>query len=364
MQIKIEKFMRLALELAKKARGETFPNPLVGAVIVKKNKVIGKGFHRKAGGLHAEIFALRQAGSGAKGATLYCTLEPCAHFGRTGPCVEEIIKAGIQEVCIGIVDPNPLTKGRGIQQLRKAGVRVHTGFLEDEINSLNEDFIKAMTKGLPLVTIKIAESLDGKIATSNGESQWITGEQSRDHAHGIRRFYDAIMVGLHTVLKDNPRLEPIPPDTDHRLTKIVVDSKLVLPLSARLFKTKQPVIIAAIRRNKAKERKLRERGVSVLYTQPKEGKVGLKELLTQLNRLEIRSILVEGGAELIGSFLDQKLADKALVFIAPKIIGGRRALSSVGGEGIRRLSEAICFENESCRKIGKDILIEGYLKYG
>ena len=363
MQIKIERFMRLALELAKKARGETFPNPLVGAVIVKNNKVMGKGFHQKAGGLHAEIFALRQAGSGAKGATLYCTLEPCAHFGRTGPCVEEIIKAGIQEVCIGMVDPNPLAKGRGIQQLRKAGVRVHVGFLKEEISSLNEAFVKAMTKGLPFVTIKIAESLDGKIATSNSESQWITGEQSRDHAHRIRRFYDAIMVGLHTVLKDNPRLESFP-ETDHRLTKIIIDSKLVLPLSARLFKTKQPVIIAAVKRNKAKEKRLKRKGASIFYTRPKESRVRLKELLKELNRLEIRSILVEGGAELIGSFLDQKLADKALVFIAPKIIGGRRALSSVGGEGVRRLSQAICLENESYRKIGKDILIEGYLKYG
>ena len=363
MQADVEKFMRRALHLAEKAKGETFPNPLVGAVVVKNGRVVGQGFHKKAGGPHAEIFALKEAGQRAQGAALFCTFEPCVHYGRTGPCVDKIIKAKIKDVYAGMLDPNPLTKGKGVEKLRKAGIRVKVGFLENEIRHLNEPFIKAMTRGEPFVTIKIAESLDGKIATRRGESKWITNELSREYAHFIRRFFDAIMVGIHTVLKDDPKLEPLARHRNHSLTKIIIDSELKIPPGARLLKTRQPVIIAAVKKNKVKEKKLVGRKVKVIYTKSDKGRVDLGELLRKLNHLELRNILVEGGSELIGSFLDKKLADKALVFMAPKIIGGRCALTSVGGEGADTLQSAIRLGSISIKRLRDDILLEGYLKY-
>lgn len=363
MQAEIDRYMRQALTLAKKARGKTFPNPLVGALIVKDNKIIARGFHKKAGGPHAEILALKEAGIAARGGTLYCTFEPCAHFGRTGPCVDEILRAGIKEVMIGMVDPNPLTKGRGIRQLKRHGLRVKVGFLSEAIAAVNQPFIKSMTKGLPLVTIKFAESLDGKIATSRGESRWITNEKSRQYAHELRRFFDGIMVGIRTVCQDDPGLEPFKNAARHCLTKIIVDSELRIPLTARLLKTKQPVIVAAVKKNKRKEDQLRAKGADVVYTKSKGGRVDLRALLKELHKREIRSVLVEGGSELIGSFFDDRLADRAYVFVAPSIIGGRRALSPVGGYGIRTLSQAPKLRNVRIKRIEGDILIEGDLKY-
>lgn len=354
-------FMRVALELAAKARGATYPNPLVGAVIVKNGRVIGRGFHKKAGGPHAEIFALRQAGREAQGAALFCTFEPCAHYGATGPCVKEIVAAGIKNIYIGMIDPNPLTCGKGVSFLKKNGVKVKVGFLEDEIARLNEDFIKAMKSNKPFVTVKTAESLDGKIASRTGESQWITSCASRAYAHKMRSYYDAIMVGINTVLKDNPRLES--GLKNHLLTKVIVDSDLKMPLTARLLFTKSPVLVACVRKNPSKEKRLKEKGVDIIYCQSNKGRVDLKDLLGKLNNLRIRNILVEGGAALIGSFFDQKLADKALFFIAPKIIGGKHALSSIGGEGAGRIKQAAVLENVELKQIKKDILISGYLKY-
>jgi diaminohydroxyphosphoribosylaminopyrimidine deaminase/5-amino-6-(5-phosphoribosylamino)uracil reductase len=355
------KFMRLALALSEKAKGKTFPNPLVGAVVVKGGKVIGRGFHRRAGGPHAEILALKETGLSSRGATLFCTFEPCAHYGRTGPCVKEIIRAGIKEVYVGMIDPNPVTGGKGIRSLREAGIKVNVGFLEEEIRSLNEAFICAMTKQRPLVTIKIAESLDGKIATKAGESRWITSQASREYAHRQRNFFDAIMAGVNTVLKDDPALEPDRKDRAHSLTKIIVDSNLKTPLSARLLKTKQPVIIAAVKKDRTKAERLSQKGACILYVKSDKGRLDLSDLLKKLNKREIRSVLVEGGAELIGSLLDKRLADNALVFIAPKIIGGRDSLSSVGGKGIHSLKSVIVLRNSSFKKIDEDILIEGHL---
>ncbi|MBI5873732.1 MAG: bifunctional diaminohydroxyphosphoribosylaminopyrimidine deaminase/5-amino-6-(5-phosphoribosylamino)uracil reductase RibD [Candidatus Omnitrophica bacterium] len=363
MQAKINSYMYQALQLAVKAKGKTLPNPLVGAVVVKNGKIIGRGFHEKAGGPHAEIRALKEAGELSRGATLFCTFEPCAHFGRTGPCVYEIIRSGIKEVYIGMVDPNPLTKGKGIKFLLKHGVRVKAGFLAKEIAVVNRPFVKAMTKGLPLVTVKIAESLDGKIATRSGESKWITSAASRRYAHDCRRFFDAIMVGIQTVLKDDPGLEPPVGSKGHRLTKIIVDSGLKISLTARLLKTKQPVIVAAVKKNKAKDEKLRRMGVEVIYTRPKNSRVDLKQVLKSLNEKEMRNVLVEGGSELVGSFLDERLADRACIFISPTLIGGREALSSVGGKGALSLSSAAKLKNIQMKKFGDDIFIEGDLRY-
>ncbi|MFH1691286.1 MAG: bifunctional diaminohydroxyphosphoribosylaminopyrimidine deaminase/5-amino-6-(5-phosphoribosylamino)uracil reductase RibD [Candidatus Omnitrophota bacterium] len=361
MRFNVKHFMRLALELAAKAEGKTYPNPLVGALIVKNGHVVGQGFHKKAGGPHAEVFALKDAGKKALGATLFCTFEPCAHYGATGPCVKEIVASGIKKVYVGMVDPNPLTRGKGIAFLRKNGIKVYVGFLKREIARLNESFIKAVETNVPFVTVKSAASLDGKIATSCGESKWITSKASRVYAHYLRRYYDAIMVGINTVLKDDPSLEPC--NRHHRFVKIIVDSDLKIPLTARLLKTKSKVVIAAVRKNKAKEEQLIKRGVEIIYTRGNGSRVDLKELLKKLNDLKVRNILVEGGAELVGSFLEERLADKALFFIASKIIGGRRALSAVGGEGVQRLDQAVCLKNYHIRRIKEDILIEGYLKY-
>ncbi len=352
--------MGLALDLAQKAAGATFPNPLVGACVVKNGKLVGQGFHKKAGGPHAEILALRQAGRKSRGAALYCTLEPCAHYGRTGPCADAIIRAGIKKVYIGMVDPNPLTRGRGLKKLSRSGIKVRSGIMGEKAAALNRPFIKAMTKGLPQVTIKIAESIDGKIATAKGESKWITGVAARAYGHALRDLYDGIMVGINTVIKDDPGLEP---GRGHKLVKIVVDSYLKIPPGAKLLNTQQPVIVVAIRKNRRKEEALRKKGAQVIYAKPKGTKVDLCDLLRHLCSFELRNILVEGGAELIGSLLDEKLADHALVFIAPKIIGGSRALTSVGGRGIDRLSRAVFLENTSFEKIKEDILIRGDLKY-
>ncbi|MEK7849609.1 MAG: bifunctional diaminohydroxyphosphoribosylaminopyrimidine deaminase/5-amino-6-(5-phosphoribosylamino)uracil reductase RibD [Candidatus Omnitrophota bacterium] len=359
----MKRFIRMAISLAEGARGETFPNPLVGAVVVRNGRVVGRGFHKKAGGPHAEIYALKEAGRQARGASLYCTFEPCSHYGRTGPCVDEIILAGIKKVYCGIIDPDPITSGRGVRALREAGIKTSVGFFEDEIRRLNEPFIKAVTKGMPFVTVKIAESLDGKTATHKGESQWITSESSRQYAHLIRRFYDCIMVGINTVLKDDPRLEPSERFKGHKLIKIVVDSRLRIPLQARLLNTCQPVIVACVKNDILKEKKLRQRGVLVIHTKSKKGRVDIRELLEKLERLEIRNVLVEGGSALIGSFLDGHLADKALFFIAPSIIGGTNSMPAVGGEGVKKLSSAIRLKNLIIKRMGEDILVEGDIAY-
>jgi diaminohydroxyphosphoribosylaminopyrimidine deaminase/5-amino-6-(5-phosphoribosylamino)uracil reductase len=364
MSDEAKKYMRLALGLAKKARGRTFPNPLVGAVVVKNGEIVGRGYHKKAGGPHAEIFALKEAGIRTRGASLFSTLEPCAHHGLTGPCVDKIIEAEIDRVYVGMVDPNPLTQGKSIRRLRESGISVRTGILEDEIRELNAPFIQAMTKKQPYVTVKIAESLDGKAATWTGESKWITNEASRRYSHNLRRFFDGIMVGINTVLKDDPRLDSAKGHSSkHRLTKIIVDSSLRTPLNAKLLTTNAPVVIAAVKKNRAKEKELAKKGARVIYTRAEKGRVDLKDFLKKLHSLNVRSILVEGGSELIGSFLDKRLAQEALVFISPKIIGGHRALTAVRGQGVRSLDKAIHLKRASIKRFKEDLFIRGVLSY-
>lgn len=361
MPAEVKRFMRRALALARRAVGRTFPNPLVGAVIVREGKVVGEGYHHRAGAPHAEILALRRAGRRSRGASLYCTLEPCAHHGRTGPCVEAIIRAGIRRVYVATKDPNPVNAGRGLACLRQAGIFVRKGFLEDEARGLNEPFMHAMAHQRPLVTVKIAQSLDGRVATRQGHSQWITSASSRAHAHEARRFYDAIAVGIGTVLSDDPCLEPA--DRDHVLTKIVIDSHLRIPLSARLLSTRQPVIVASVKKNLRKERELNQRGAQVFYTHARGGRVDLRDFLRQLHHKEIRHLLVEGGPTLIGSFLDARLADKLVAYVAPSLIGGAGALSSVLGRGVDSPSRAVRVVGMSCRCLKNDWLLEGRLLY-
>jgi diaminohydroxyphosphoribosylaminopyrimidine deaminase/5-amino-6-(5-phosphoribosylamino)uracil reductase len=363
MKAGVARYMRQALDLARRAEGRTFPNPLVGALLVKGGRVVGAGFHAKAGGPHAEIMALCQAGSKARGADLYVTLEPCVHWGKTGPCVEALMAAGVKRVFIGMRDPNPLVRGRGIERLKRAGLDVRVGFLERELSALNEPFIHAMIHGRPMVTVKYAASLDGKIATRTGASKWITGREARRFAHARRGSFDAIMVGIGTVLADDPRLDPVPDDRARPYTKIIVDPCGKTPLSSRLFASQRPVIVATRTASGSRVKALERPGVRVLKADGVGERIDLGLFLKQLHTFELRHILVEGGARLIGSFLDARLADRAMMYLAPCLIGGEDALSAVGGRGAARPMEAARLVDVTRRDLGPDMLIEGRLEY-
>ncbi len=353
-------FMNMALKLAKKARGRTSPNPLVGAVVVKNGRVVGSGFHEKAGKPHAEIVALNQAGGEAKGAVLYVTLEPCTHFGKTPPCVDKIIQSGIKEVVVGMIDPNPVNNGRGIDILRRCGMKVTVGVLESELREMNSFFIKYITTKMPFLTVKIAQSLDGKIATKTGESKWITSEKSRVYSHRIRGRYDAVMVGVNTILRDNPRLDAWFSKTQP--VKVVVDSQLSTPEKANIFANKSAVVIVTLPTGPGQEtenRKILSVQAVILEVKEKSGQVNLKDMLRKLAHKGIINIFVEGGGTLIGSLFDEGLVDRVLFFISPKIIGGKDALSSVMGKGVSRLGQAIKLRNMAVRRFGEDILVEG-----
>lgn len=359
-----EYFMNLAMKLALRAKGLTSPNPLVGAIVVKNNKIISQGFHKKAGFSHAEIIALEKAGKQAKGATLYVTLEPCVYYGRTPPCVDKIIKSNVKKVIVGMIDPNPKNFGRGIKILKRHGITVEVGFLEDKLKSMNEIFIKYITKKLPFLIVKVGQSLDGKIATHRSDSQWITEERSRTYSHRIRGYYDAIMVGVNTILRDNPRLDAL--DSIRQPIKVVVDSQLSTPFDANIFKGDGKVIIATLWTGKGQETENRDilaKKATILDIKEKNGQVNLRDLLKKLASLEITSVLVEGGGSLVGSLFDEALVDKVLFFIAPKIIGGRNAISSVMGKGVGRIDEAIKLERVNLKRIGGDFLIEGNVSY-
>jgi len=359
-------FMRLTLKLAKKGLGLTSPNPIVGAVVVKGNRVIGTGFHKKAGLAHAEVAALNEAKADAKGATLYVNLEPCNHFGRTPPCTKAIINSGIKKVVVAMQDPSPITKGKGFRSLKKAGIAVTIGILESEAKRLNEVFIKYVTKKTPFVIAKVAQSLDGKIATRAKDSKWISNEKSRRYVHELRGQVDAVMVGLGTVISDNPlltgRLIQKGREGKHPV-KVIVDSSLKTPIKSRIFTKDSPakVIMATTERApKPKINKFQKIGCEVLVLKEKKGMVDLKQLLRKLREKEIASVLVEGGGELIGNLADERLIDKFLIFIAPKIIGGRGAVTSVEGVGIRKIRQALVLKDLKNKRFGTDLLIEGY----
>lgn len=358
-----EYYMRRAMELALKAKGKTSPNPMVGAIVVKNAKIIGEGFHKQAGLAHAEIVALDEAGKKAKGATLYVTLEPCAHFGRTPPCVDRIIKSGIKEVIVGMVDPNPINNGKGINVLRQNRIKVETGFLAEELRKINESFIKYISKRMPFVTVKVAQSLDGKIATRTGDSKWITSDKSRAYAHKIRTQFDAVMVGVNTVLKDNPRLDAW--FSRRHPVKIIVDSQLSIPQNANLFSGKSQVIIVTLPVRPGQEtenRKLLAAKAKILEVREKDGQINLKDMMKKLAQLEITNILVEGGGMLIGSLFDDGLVDKILFFISPKIIGGKESTSSVMGKGVERVEKALRLKETKLRRFGEDVLVEAYVR--
>lgn len=352
-------FMNLAMNLACKAKGLTSPNPMVGALVVKNGRIISKGYHKKAGLAHAEIIALAAAGTKARGAILYVTLEPCAHFGKTAPCVNRIINSGVKEVIVGMLDPNPLNNGKGIKLLKEHGIKVSLGYLEEELQAMNRVFIKYITKRIPFVTVKIAQSLDGKIATRTYDSKWITSDKSRIYAHRIRQNYDAIMVGVNTVLRDNPKLDAW--FAKHQPVKIVVDSQLSTPEGKNIF-FEGNVIIATLPVKPGQEtenRKILSQRAKILEVKEKDGQVNLKDMMRKLANLEISNILVEGGGTLIGALFDEGLVDKILFFVSPKIIGGKEAINSVMGRGVARIDKVIKLKEVKLRRIGEDFLIEG-----
>ncbi len=356
------KFMKEALALAVKAEGLTSPNPLVGAVLVKGNRVIGRGYHKKAGSPHAEIVAIKSAGEKTQGSTLYINLEPCNHYGRTPPCAPEVIKAGIKRVVIAMQDPNPIVSGRGIKKLKSAGINVQIGILEHDGRKINEAYIKYITQKMPLVVLKWAMSVDGKIATRTGDSKWISHETARNFTHRLRGRFDAVLIGINTLLKDNPQL------TTHGLgikepKRIVVDSKGEIPLDCNLLKVAGGEVIVATTNKISGEKTegLKKRGAEIIVTSSEKGKVNLKELMIELAKREITSVLVEGGGTIIASFVENGLADKFIAFISPIIIGGKDAISPVEGEGIKKIADAIPIRHFSVRKMEEDIVVEGYL---
>ncbi len=357
--------MRRALELAEKAAGRTSPNPLVGAVIVKNGRVISEGYHKKAGRPHGEIVALRKAGKRARGAQMFVNLEPCCHQGRTPPCTDAIINSGLKEVYVGMRDPNPLVAGKGVRQLKRAGIAVHTGILKPECRHLNEVFIKYIQTGKPFVTLKSALSLDGKIATSTGESQWITGPEARDRVHRMRDRVDAILVGAGTVLKDNPRLTTrLKKGEGCNPARVILDARAEIPLKARVFQRadRDRVIYATTRRaSTIRINQLHKAGVLIYVLPEIKNHISLKKLIKLLGQSGISSVLVEGGSGLNAGMLKAGMVDKLVLFLAPKIIGGESAPGVVGGPGIKSLKRALQIKNLTVTPVGADWMVEGYL---
>lgn len=356
-------YMERALTIARQALGRTSPNPLVGAVIVKDGEIIGEGWHHKAGTPHAEIHALAAAGTKARGATLYVTLEPCSHYGRTGPCSEAIIQAGIKKVVVAMTDPNPLVAGRGLEKLRAAGIDVVENVLKEQAVKLNEVFIKWITTKKPFTVLKSAMTLDGKIATYTGHSKWITSSEARNMGHQLRDRYDAILVGIGTVLADNPELTTRLDKESKNPVRIVVDSKAKIPLDAKVVCDGKARTIIAVTEKAPQEKvqALLDCGVEVVSVPGSSDEVDLHELFTILGAREITSVLIEGGARINASVLAANLVDKVCWFIAPKIIGGQNAPSPVGGQGVQTVDEAIMLQDIKTQILGEDIVISAYV---
>lgn len=358
--------MQHALELAELGAGFVQPNPLVGAVIVKDGRIISEGYHHLYGGSHAEIDAFNNAKEDVAGATMYVTLEPCSHFGKTPPCSHAIVKMGIKRVVVSILDPNPLVAGKGIEYLQNAGIEVECGVLEDEAKKQNEVFLKYITKKKPFVIMKSAMTLDGKIASNTLSSKWVTGKTAREYVHELRHRVSGIMVGIGTVLADDPSLTT---RRNHGVgrdpIRIIVDSHARIPETAKLLNQNsdaQTIIAVTEMADAEKLKRLEALGAIIIRVPSKDQRVDLKALMTELGKREIDSILLEGGSELNFAALEADLVDKILIFIANKIIGGNSAKTPVGGLGISEMSDAIPLDFSSVRKLGDDLLIEAYIR--
>jgi diaminohydroxyphosphoribosylaminopyrimidine deaminase/5-amino-6-(5-phosphoribosylamino)uracil reductase len=361
-----ERYMREALALARRGAGTASPNPMVGAVVVSSDRVVGRGYHVRPGTPHAEVLALNEAGAAARGATLYVSLEPCAHWGRMPPCTDAIVAAGIRRVVIAIEDPDAQVRGRGCRRLAEAGVETSVGVGADGARLLNEAYVKHRTTGLPFVTAKWAMSLDGRIATRAGDARWISGAASRALVHELRAVSDAVLVGIGTVLRDDPQLTarglPAVHRNDHQPVRIVLDSMLRIPPTARVLERDgTPVVVATTSRSPAEARRtLDARGAETIIADGPGGRVDLPALLVELGRRGITSLLIEGGETVHGAAFDAGLVDKVLVFVAPIILGGP-APGPVGGAGVERIAQAWHLAQVSTRQVDHDLVIEGYL---
>lgn len=355
-------FMNKALELAKKGEGFVNPNPLVGAVIVKNGEIIAEGYHRCFGMDHAERDAFKNAKEDVAGATMYVTLEPCCHYGKTPPCTEAIIEKGISKVVIAMKDPNPLVAGKGVEQLRKNNIEVVTGVMEKEARELNEIFIKYIKDKTPFVLIKSAMTLDGKIATSNGDSKWISCEKSRELVHRLRNKYASILVGVNTVIADDPQLNVRLPEGGKDPVIVVLDTDLRIPLNSKMLQNGGNVIIAAGKNPPLeKKTKLESLGCTII-TAANEGKPSISEVLKELGKRGIDSVLIEGGGEINYSAISEGVVDKVMMFIAPKIIGGREGKSPYQGQGVQYMRDAIKLRYEKIYRINEDLVVEAYIK--
>ncbi len=359
--------MEQALSLAKLALGQASPNPAVGAVVVKEGVVAGQGYTQPPGSHHAEVLALKQAGEQARGGVMYVTLEPCCHQGRTPPCTGAIISAGIREVHMAMLDPNPLVSGRGRNELQKAGIKTYLGEHEEEAKEINEAYTKFITSGIPFVTAKFAVSLDGKIATRKGDSRWISAREARKYVHCLRYTTDAIMAGVNTMLADDPHLttrcsggrggtarkQPL---------RVIVDGEGRTPLTARVFNEPGKTLLALGRMATPEEKAaFAQAGGEILELPTAEGLVDLEGLLRALGEREITSVLVEGGGILLGSLFDRRLVDKVIAFTAPIIIGGAEAKTAVAGKGVDRVADSFRLERLRVEKLGDDLMVSGYV---
>jgi diaminohydroxyphosphoribosylaminopyrimidine deaminase/5-amino-6-(5-phosphoribosylamino)uracil reductase len=360
-------YMKQALALAKLALGQVSPNPAVGAVIIKEGEVVGQGYTQPPGSWHAEVMALKQAGEKAGGGAMYVSLEPCCHYGRTPPCTKAIIAAGISEVHMAMIDPNPIVAGRGEEELSREGIKTYIGEHEEEAKVVNEAYIKFITAGIPFVTAKFVISLDGKIATKNGDSRWISGIEARKYVHDLRYAADAIMAGANTVLTDDPYLTSRyggdGGTVRKRPLRIIVDGGGRTPATAHVFTEPGKSLLVVSRPVSAeKQAALAQGGTEILELPSAVGQVDLARLLKRLGECQVTSVLVEGGGILLGSLFDAGLVDKVVVFIAPMVIGGDQAKIAVAGRGVERVMDAIKLEQVSVEKFGDDLMVTGYVK--
>lgn len=358
--------MAYALSMAELARGYTSPNPAVGAVLVQDGIVVGMGHTQPPGSAHAEVMAINQAGDMAKGASMYVSLEPCCHHGKTPPCTEAIINSGISEVHVAIKDPNPKVSGKGIKRLEDAGIKITVGEHAQRATEINEGYFKYIQTGIPFIIAKFAMSLDGKIATRLGDSKWITSDEARNYAHGQRHIVDAIMVGAETVLADDPQLTARGYSgkggrAKQQPVRIIVDGKGRVPASARVFSEPGKTIVAVLDCYFVHDKsRLSREGIEYLSLKSDNDSIDLAELMKVLGQRHITTVMVEGGSKLLGNIFDRRLVDKVLVFIAPIIIGGKEAKTAVGGSGVERVADALQLKDVKVERFGDEMLISGY----
>ena len=362
--LKDEQYMLRALELAAKGAGFVSPNPMVGAVVVKNDQIVGQGYHQKVGGAHAEVNALNMAGDRAEGATLYVTLEPCNHHGRTPPCTEKVIGSGIKRVVTAMLDPDPTVTGGGNARLASQGIQVENGVCEAQARKLIEHFIKFKTTGLPFVVLKMAATLDGRIATRTGDARWVTGEAARASVHRMRHAMDAIMVGIGTVMADDPQLTTrLEGDAGKDPARIILDTRLRLKESAQMLNQASPAatyVACAPDADKENKQRLTDAGAHILETPLKDGCIDLTALMKQLGTMTISSLLIEGGAQVSACALNEDIVDKLMLFYAPKLLVSDQAIPMFRGAGPELMKNALDVKRVDVSKIGDDILIEGY----